>query len=206
MMGPPLGKVKASPASFLMKHSKARQVESLRQLLQQTPDALTTTRCKEKIKPDIPKRSGVPVFGVKSDINFVKYNAVINMLSRPPEEKAEKNFLKKKGYGQVPEYLSRVKKQIQSEYGFIASLRDKTKNASEEPHPSLLPEEERLRLLAALKSRWETLNHDYQAMTFKSKMDTIGEARRKEFFEDQLAEVECLIEKLQCNQVWVAAN
>lgn len=70
----------------------------------------------------------------------------------------------------------------------------------------MLPEEERIRLLDALKSRWEHLNNGYQAMTFKSKIDTIGQARRKEFFEEQLAEVEALIEKLECNQVWVAAK
>lgn len=70
----------------------------------------------------------------------------------------------------------------------------------------MLPEEERLRLLESLKRRWDTLNHGYQAMTFKSKIDTIGQARRKEYFEEQLAETEAMMEKLQCNQVWITAE
>lgn len=64
------------------------------------------------------------VFGIKSDMNYVKYNAIINKLSRPPEPKPEENFLKKEGYGEVPKYLKEIKAQIQSEYGFILSLKN----------------------------------------------------------------------------------
>lgn len=70
----------------------------------------------------------------------------------------------------------------------------------------MLPEEERLSLLEALKSQWDKVNTEYQSMTFKSKIDTIGEARRKEFLEEQLAELEAHMDKLECSQVWIAAE
>ncbi|KAL8272174.1 hypothetical protein Esti_003902 [Eimeria stiedai] len=206
MMGPPPGTVKAAPKEYLMKQSKAKKIESLQQLRQSKPHALETSRCKDKIKADIPKKSRTPIFGLKSDMNFVKYNAIINILSRPPAVKPQENFLKRKGYGQVPKYLSKVKAQIQSEYDFITSLKTNAKNSPEESRPTILPGEERLRLLEALKARWEALNHDYQAMTFKSKTATLGEARRKEYLEDQLSMLEPLMEKLQCDQVWVTAK
>lgn len=58
-------------------------------------------------------------------MNFVKYNAIINMLSRPPATEPEESYLHKKGYGEVPQYLKKIKEQIRSEYEFIASLRQK---------------------------------------------------------------------------------
>lgn len=57
-------------------------------------------------------------------MNYIKYNALINMLSRPPKIKQKENFLKKEGYGQVPSYLKEIKSQIQGEYDFIASLKN----------------------------------------------------------------------------------
>lgn len=205
MMGPPLGAVRASPTDPLIKHSKAKRIGTLHQLRQSAPDSLTTTRPKPKIKPDVPKMSDKPVFGIKSDMNYIKYNAIVNMLSRPPEVKPEENFLKKEGYGEVPKYLQEIKAQIQSEYDFIASLKNSGKNAKQ-PQSRMLPEEERLSLLQALKARWEQVNFQHQGMTFKSKIDTISEARKKEMLEEQLAQLEAHMEKLSCPQVWVAAS
>lgn len=64
--------------------------------------------------------------GIKSDKDFVTYNAVISMLMRPPAKKEVPNYLKKKNYGKVPSYLSENKRQIQKEYDFIASIRNCT--------------------------------------------------------------------------------
>ncbi|OEH75166.1 uncharacterized protein LOC34619383 [Cyclospora cayetanensis] len=145
------------------------------------------------------------IFGVKSDMNYVKYNAIINMLSRPPKTKPEDNYLKKQGYGQVPSYLKDIKTQIKQEYDTILSLRNKEKQATEQQY-RVLPEEERTRLLDMLKARWEELNHLYQGMTFKSKMDTIQETRRKEYYEDQLAKIEAYMEKLESGPVRIATH
>lgn len=70
----------------------------------------------------------------------------------------------------------------------------------------MLPEEERLSLLEALKARWKQVNQQYQGMTFKWKIDTISEARKKKMFEEQLAQLEAHMEKLRCPQVWVTAS
>lgn len=68
-------------------------------------------------------RAFLQIHGVKSDMNYVRYNAIINILSRPPAPKKEKNFLKKNGYGEVPFYLKEIKSQIEAEYDFVRSLR-----------------------------------------------------------------------------------
>lgn len=60
----------------------------------------------------------------------------------------------------------------------------------------VMPESERTALLDGLKKRWGKLNSEYQNSTHVVKLDTIGKARRKENFEEQLAAIEKYIERI----------
>lgn len=46
-----------------------------------------------------------PVLGLKSNKNFIVTNAVENILSVPKAPKTEVNWIEKKDYGRVPDYL-----------------------------------------------------------------------------------------------------
>ena len=58
--------------------------------------------------------------GLVSDKNYIVANAVENILAAPkvPENK-DKDFLKKKTYGKVPTYLTKIKKEIDDEYQLV---------------------------------------------------------------------------------------
>ena len=61
-------------------------------------------------------------------------------------------------------------------------------------------------VLAALKEKWNEVNKRYQLMTFKrvsSSNSTLGEVRRKEFFERELQQLEDDMKKLSRGRVVV---
>lgn len=61
----------------------------------------------------MPLANEKPVMGLKSGKNFVVTNAVENILSVPKVTKEEVNYVNKKDYGKVPQYLDKVKSSIQ---------------------------------------------------------------------------------------------
>jgi len=67
----------------------------------------------------------------------------------------------------------------------------------------LMPEEERLELIAALKKKWEQLMKDYQKESHHGKLDTIGKKGRKEVLEAEMDQVEGDIKKLSKNFIFV---
>ena len=67
----------------------------------------------------------------------------------------------------------------------------------------LMPEEERLELIAALKKKWQQLMVDYQKESHHGKLDTIGKKGRKEVLEAEMDQVESDIKKLSKNFIFV---
>jgi len=61
----------------------------------------------------------------------------------------------------------------------------------------VMSEEERLQLLDQLKSKWDSVNAQYQKSTHLVKLDTTGQVRRKEQLEHQLEQLEHDIERLE---------
>jgi hypothetical protein len=49
---------------------------------------------------------------MKSGKNFIVTNAIENILSVAKKNQEPENYLKKKDYGQVPEYIEKVKENI----------------------------------------------------------------------------------------------
>jgi hypothetical protein len=48
--------------------------------------------------------------------DFIKANSISVLLTEPKRDKIEVNYLEKKDFGQVPEYLRKRKEEIMSEY------------------------------------------------------------------------------------------
>ena len=74
-------------------------------------------------KPAIPGKDEKPIHGLVSDKNFIVANAVENILAAPklPAQK-EKDYLKKKTYGQVPKYVTKIKTEIEDEYNLVREM------------------------------------------------------------------------------------
>jgi len=56
----------------------------------------------------VPKKDEKPIMGLNSKKNFIITNAVENILSAPKLIKDDPQWTKKKDYGKVPDYLSRI--------------------------------------------------------------------------------------------------
>ncbi|KYK68446.1 putative enkurin [Toxoplasma gondii TgCatPRC2] len=147
--------------------------------------------------------------GIKSIRDHVTANAIDNILSRPKKNSGRLfDWMKKPNYGAVPEYLKEIKNRLQLEYAYVESLR---KDNSMGSFPGLsevrvMPDSERVALLNGLKKRWNTLNSEYQNTTHIVKLDTIGKARRKEHFEEQLAAIEKYISRASKGTIVVSSG
>jgi hypothetical protein len=64
--------------------------------------------CKHKKDP-VPCVNDKPVQGLKSNKNFIVTNAIENILSVAKRAPEPIEWTKKKDYGQVPDYLDRIK-------------------------------------------------------------------------------------------------
>jgi hypothetical protein len=71
------------------------------------PEALKKFIYTDDIKrPAVPKKDEKPIMGLVSDKNYIVANAVENILAAPKlPVNHEKDFLKKKTFGKVPQYI-----------------------------------------------------------------------------------------------------
>ena len=67
----------------------------------------------------VPKKDEKPLMGLKSNKNFIVTNAVENILAAPKTMPEDKSWTSKKDYGRTPDYLTRIKDSITSEYRMI---------------------------------------------------------------------------------------
>jgi len=66
--------------------------------------------------------------GLKSDKNFVTANAVDVILMQPKKKIIEeKNYLTKKNYGLIPNYISSLRNEVENEYKSIREMQMRTK-------------------------------------------------------------------------------
>jgi len=151
----------------------------------------------------VPKRDEKPIHGLVSDKNFIVANAVENILAAPKlPARQEQDFLKKKTYGKVPKYVTKIKQEIEDEYNLVREMQIEEQNERDRQR-MLMPEEERQQLITALKKKWEELMRDYQKESHHGKLDTIGKKGRKEVLEAQMDQVEADIKKLQKNYIFI---
>jgi hypothetical protein len=128
-------------------------------------------------KAAVPKRDEKPIHGLVSDKNFIVANAVENILAAPKlPARQDQDFLKKKAYGRVPKYVTKIKQEIEDEYNLVREMQIEEQNERDRQR-MLMPEEERQQLITALKKKWEELMRDYQKESHHGKLDTIGKKR-----------------------------
>lgn len=212
---PPMYRSKHNPkqgvkSTFTMKSNNSRRLKTekpdpkkfltrkqgLHQRSQSAPQAQPRKRVGEK-KPTVPRRHEKPILGLESTKDFVVGNAVENILAVPMRRQAPKvNYLKKKDYGRVPEYLRHVKADIQEEKRVIDEYFGDQQSYNNQQQGELLPDRERQDVLRKLKQKWGHANERYQKITHNTILDTIGKVRRKEQCEKELEQLQKDIEKL----------
>ena len=185
--GKPKGAVKPSPDSFRKKGTGTMV------LPEPSKFAYTTSEKKQAV----PKKDEAPIHGLKTDKNFIVSNAVEIILQPAKKSPEGKDPLKKKNYGKTPEYLQKVKADIEEEYTTLRQLKQEQQN-EEEKKKYLMSPDEITELKEGLKKKWDAVNKEYQMITHIRKPDTQGLKRKKETCEKELAQIEkdmALLEK-----------
>eukprot|EP00736_Rhodelphis_marinus_P004052 Rmarinus@m.312 len=144
-------------------------------------------------KAAVPKES--PVFGLVSNKNYVTANAIENILSAPKNRgKGQTNYLKKKDYGKIPEYLERNKEEIEKEKEIIRQMHQQQQNELADRFV-LLSVEQRSALVDKLKDSYDRTMMEFQAIPVI--LDTDSKKQRKEALEAKLAGIEKEIRKFE---------
>lgn len=156
-------------------------------------------------KPPVTTRDERPILGLQTEKNFIVANAVDVILKAPKKLPEPEDPLKRRSYGQVPPYLSKIKQDLNSEYETLQQLHREAE-AEADKQRYLLPAEEVQELISGLKKKWEAVNREYQNVTHIVKVDTHGLKRRKEGCEAQLAQIEKDIQTLSKPYVFVDAT
>ena len=141
--------------------------------------------------------------GLVSDKNYIVANAVENILAAPklPANK-DKDFLKKRNYGKCPQYLQKIKNEIEDEYQLVREMQIEEEEQLDQ-QKYMMEDKEKQELIGALKKKWEIVHKEYQTLTHKGKLDTLGIVNKKESCEKQLAQLEKDIQKLSKNFIFV---
>merc|ERR1712238_439053 len=77
-------------------------------------------------KQAVPLRGDKPIHGLVSDKNFIVANAIENILAAPKlPARQEQDMLKKKTYGRIPKYVTKIKAEIEDEYNLVREMQIK---------------------------------------------------------------------------------
>ena len=185
--GKPKGAVKPSPDSFRKKGTGTMVL----------PEPTKFNYTTNERKPQVPKTDDAPILGLKTEKNFIVSNAVEVILKPAKAASEEKDPLQKKNYGKVPNYLQKVKADIEEEYTTLRQLKEEQQDEEERKKFLMVPEEIAA-LKEGLKKKWEAVNKEYQTITHIRKPDTQGLKRKKENCEKELDQIEkdlALLEK-----------
>ena len=132
----------------------------------------------------------------------VREQLILNSLAPKLPTNTDKDYLKKRNYGKVPKYMEKIKREIEDEYQLVREMQIEEENERDR-QKFLLDEQERNELIAALKQKWEVVHKEYQTLTHKGKLDTLGIKNKKENCEKELAQLEKDIAKLSKNYIFV---
>jgi len=148
-------------------------------------------------KQPVPKKDEKPIHGLVSDKNFIVANAVENILAAPklPQQKNQ-DYLKKKSYGAVPKYLTKIRNEIEDEYNLVREMQIEEQNERDR-QKFLMPDSEREELIAALKKKWEAMNKQFQEKThYVMPLDTVGKKARMDGLTKEMDQIEADIKRL----------
>lgn len=181
-----------------------------KQFLKKTDQTLPPTAAIEKKKlvrnPPVPTNEDKPVMGLKTDKNFVVANAVENILAVPKKtsDDQQTRAVDKGGYGKVPAYIQRTKKEIATQQAHTMAAKEQNMSLERVSDMKELEEEDAIDLREGLKQRWEVLNKQFATMSFN--LETKSQLKRKEQLETQLHQLETAMAKLNKRHIYVCAD
>ena len=189
------------PDSF-MKKTQGQYTEVLRTMSSQRTQKFERTLPEGVSKrAPIPKKDEKPIMGLISKKNYVVSNAVDNILSAPKKVKQpEALWTQKAEFGKVPDYLVKIKQEIQDEYEYINQLQQQTQTSGKSMRR--LTEEEKESLIDGLRQKWNALHEKYQSFSFAMPSDKVH-IQRKEAVEEQMDQIEKSIIKLSKQHIYV---
>ncbi|XP_051542824.1 enkurin [Myxocyprinus asiaticus] len=200
-----------SPQKYLLKHSKELKLPEKKPFKYEDHELHS--------KPAVPARTDKPLMGIHTNKNFIKTNAVENIMALPKKpqpvcadtKKGDKQllensglvpkYIKKKDYGQTPEYLLQRREEVrraQEEYDSYV------KERMREGAMKQLSEEERINILQTLKKNWDDLHHQYQGLSVVT--DTTPKKYRKERLELEMKQLEKDIDLIERHKTVYIAN
>ena len=128
------------------------------------PEAGTLTKFQyadDVKRAPVPKKDEKPIMGLVSDKNYIVANAVENILAAPKlPANTDKDYLKKKNFGKVPQYIQKIKREIEDEYQMVREMQIEEENERDK-QKFLMTDDERKELIAALKKKWEVVHKEY---------------------------------------------
>ena len=123
-------------------------------------------------KPPIPTVNDAPIFGLKTEKNFIIANAVDNILMQPKKRNFSNDRPFHKYYGKVPDYIKKYRLNYENELKDIKEMRRKHQE-EEDAKQRLLTESEVSALREGLKKKWEFYNNKYTGLTHKKVYDNL---------------------------------
>ncbi|KAM7369686.1 hypothetical protein PAMP_010990 [Pampus punctatissimus] len=181
-----------SPEKYLKKHSKEPILPQKKQCSKEVRNTCTVK------KPPVPARTDNPPMGIYTKRDFIKTNTAMPMKPQPicvDTNKGHKEllensglvpkYIKKKDYGEVPEYLlqrNEDEQRAQEEYDKFV------KEQTNQGAMSHLSDEERQSILERLKKNWDKLHHEYQGLPLVT--DTLSKKSRKKRLEEEMEKLE----------------
>jgi hypothetical protein len=167
-LGKPTGSYRKDPVNFV---KKGHQYKTLPQ-----PEKLRANS--EIRKPSVPTIKDKPIMGLKSDKNYITANAVDIILMSPKKKVTEKiAYINKKTYGKVPDYLHKLKNEIENEYKTIREMQLRT-DEEEAKKKKMLQEDEVVSLREGLMKKLLSLKQSYGELTHKKVFDTLVMKRK----------------------------
>lgn len=139
--------------------------------------------------------------GLKSDKNFVTSNAVdVILMATKKKPQTTVLYKEKKTYGKVPEYLSKIREDIEREYKSIREMQ--TRNDEDEAKKKKkLTVDEIESLREGLQKKLAQLKKEYGNITHKTVIDTLVCQRKKINLEKEISIVESDLDKLSRGQI-----
>ena len=192
-MGLPLGGYKQDPQHY---YRKGHQYKTL-------PPPEKIRSMSEVEKPPVPTITDTPIMGLKSNKNYITSNAIDNILMPTWKKvKEEADYLHKKYYGEVPPYLTKLKRKVKEEYDSIREMQRRNEE-EDAKRKKILSEDEIKTLREGLLKKLEQLKYSYGQITHKKKYDTLVLLKKKEGLEKEMAIVEKDLQSLNYKKVIV---
>ena len=123
-------------------------------------------------KPAVPTVNDAPIFGLKTEKNFIIANAVDNILMKPKKRNFSIDNPFHKYYGKVPDYIKKYRLNHENELNDIKEMRRRHQE-EEDAKQRLLTEAEVSMLREGLKKKWEYYNNKYTGLTHKKVYDNL---------------------------------